>query len=90
MKPIQKLVVSCPREMGGFSGEDRITVEGPNVVEGMEDLRARQEILFNFAGLSKLGAWSFVRSKNAKIDVQGKIKFGDEDTKNKVLHFLRS
>ncbi|MFX1449932.1 MAG: hypothetical protein ACFFCM_03750 [Promethearchaeota archaeon] len=90
MKPIEKLVVSCPREMGGFSGVERITVEGPNVVEGMEDLRSRQEILFNFEGLSKLGAWSTVKSKNAKIDVQGKIKLGDEETKVKVLYFLRS
>ncbi|NVM00705.1 MAG: hypothetical protein HWN67_00095 [Candidatus Helarchaeota archaeon] len=90
MRPIEKLVVSCPREMSGFSGVERITVEGPNVVEGMEDLRSRQEILFNFEGLSKLGAWSTVKSKNAKIDVQGKIKLGDEDTKRKVLYFLRS
>ncbi len=90
MKPIEKLVVSCPREMGGFSGVERITVEGPNVVEGMEDLRSRQEILFNFEGLSKLGAWSTVKSKNAKIDVQGQIKLGDDETKGKVLYFLRS
>ncbi|MHA1385049.1 MAG: hypothetical protein ACTSR3_14975 [Candidatus Helarchaeota archaeon] len=89
MKPIQKLVVVCPREMGGFSGVERITVEGPNVVEGMEDLRSRQEILFNFEGLSKLGAWTVVKSKSAKIDVHGKIKLGDKDTEGKVLYFLR-
>ncbi|MHA1378746.1 MAG: hypothetical protein ACTSRG_10225 [Candidatus Helarchaeota archaeon] len=89
MKPIQKLVVVCPREMGGFSGVERITVEGPNVVDGMEDLRSRQEILFNFEGLSKLGAWTVVKSKNAKIDVHGKIRLGDKDTKGKVLYFLR-
>ncbi len=90
MKPIQKLVVVCPREMGGFSGVERITVEGPNVVDGMEDLRSRQEILFNFEGLSKLGAWSIVKTEKAKIDVQGRIRLGDEETKGKILYFLRA
>lgn len=29
MKPIEKIVIVCPREMGGFSGVERITIEGP-------------------------------------------------------------
>ena len=88
MGPIQKLTIVCPREMGGFSGVERITVEGPDVVNGMEDLRSRQEILFNFQGLSKLGAWTTVKSNKARMNVYGSLSFKDKETKEKVLKFI--
>ncbi|NHI94606.1 MAG: hypothetical protein EAX96_19095 [Candidatus Lokiarchaeota archaeon] len=88
MSPIQKLTVVCPREMGGFSGVEKITVEGPDVVNGMEDLRSRQEILFNFQGLSKLGAWTTVKCKTAKMNVYGNLKIKDKETKEKIFKFI--
>jgi len=88
MTPIRKLTVVCPREMGGFSGVEKITVEGPDVVNGMEDLRSRQEILFNFQGLSKLGAWTTVKSDKAKMNVYGDISIKDKDTKEKIFKFI--
>ncbi|MHA1143370.1 MAG: hypothetical protein ACTSRW_01405 [Candidatus Helarchaeota archaeon] len=86
--PIKKISLVCPREMGGFSGVERITVEGPDVVRGMDDLRSRQEILFNFDGLSKLGAWVKVHSQSAKLDVNGNIQVSDVKTKKHVLKFF--
>ena len=88
MTPIQKLTVVCPREMGGFSGVEKITVEGPDVVNGMEDLRSRQEILFNFQGLSKLGAWTTVKSDKAKMNVYGDLSIKDKETKEKIFKFI--
>ncbi len=88
MTPIQKLTVVCPREMGGFSGVEKITVEGPDVVNGMEDLRSRQEILFNFQGLSKLGAWTTVKSDKAKMNVFGDLSIKDENIKEKIFKFI--
>ncbi|MHC1591091.1 MAG: hypothetical protein ACXQS8_03325, partial [Candidatus Helarchaeales archaeon] len=86
--PIRRISLVCPREMGGFSGVERITVEGPDVVRGMDDLRSRQEVLFNFDGLSKLGAWTKVDAKMVKLDVKGNVQISDEKMKKHVLNFF--
>ena len=88
VRPIRRISLVCPREMGGFSGVERITVEGPDVVAGMDDLRSRQEILFNFDGLSKLGAWTTVHSRLAKIDVKGNVQISDPKMKERLLKFI--
>lgn len=89
VQPIKKISLVCPREMGGFSGVERITVEGPDVVRGMDDLRSRQEVLFNFDGLSKLGAWTTVESNTVKLDVNGHVQISDENIKKRILEFIQ-
>lgn len=87
--PIQKLTVSCPRTVGGFSGIEKIVVEGPNVVEGLYNLQSRQEIPFSFQGLQKVGPWTEAKSASARITNRGDIQIKDEKDEERLLKLIQ-
>lgn len=88
-KPIKKLIVTCPRMVGGFSGIEKIVVEGPNVVEGLYNLQSRQEIPFSFQGLQKVGPWTEAKSNSARITNRGEIQISDESHQERLLDMIQ-
>ncbi|HUY00733.1 MAG TPA: hypothetical protein VMV49_14325 [Candidatus Deferrimicrobium sp.] len=88
-KPITKLKVSCPQIVGGFSGIEKIILEGPNVIDGLYNLQARQEVKFNFEGLQKIGPFSLAQSTTARLNNQGEIQISDEKQQDRLLKLLQ-
>ncbi len=87
--PIKKLTVTCPRTVGGFSGIEKIVIEGPNVVEGLYNLQSRQEIPFSYQGLQKVGPWTEAKSAKARITNRGDIQIKDENQENRLLKLIQ-
>lgn len=87
--PIQKLSVTCPRTVGGFSGIEKITIEGSNVVDGLYNLQSRQEIPFSYQGLQKLGPITSASSSVVRVNNRGEVQISDDDHQEKLFQILQ-
>ncbi len=88
-KTIKKMTVTCPRTVGGFSGIEKITIEGSNVVDGLYNLQSRQEIPFSFQGLQKVGPITAASSDNARISNRGEVQISHEEHQDQLYQILQ-
>lgn len=77
---VTRIVLLSSTEVTGTKGVAKIVLEGKDVMRGLEELRARQEI-----DLNKLGVLLEVGTKSLKANVEGIIWTEDE---KKMNHFL--
>ncbi|MFX0096830.1 MAG: hypothetical protein ACFE7E_03635 [Candidatus Hodarchaeota archaeon] len=77
---VTRIVLFSSTEVSGTKGVGRIALEGDDVMRGVEELRARQEI-----DLSKLGVLFEVETKSLRANVEGVVWAKDED---QISHFL--
>ncbi|MFX0068015.1 MAG: hypothetical protein ACFFA1_06200 [Promethearchaeota archaeon] len=77
---VTRIVLFSSTEVSGTKGVGRIALEGDDVMRGVEELRARQEI-----DLSKLGVLFEVETKSIRANVEGIIWAKDEE---EISHFL--
>ena len=77
---VTRIVLFSSTEVSGTKGVGRIALDGDDVMRGVEELRARQEI-----DLSKLGVLFEVETKSLRANVEGIIWAKDEEGINRFL-----
>ena len=77
---VTRIVLFSSTEVSGTKGVGRIALEGDDVMRGVEELRARQEI-----DLTKLGVLFEVETKSLRANVEGIVWAKDEEEINRFL-----
>lgn len=85
---INKLVISTPQEIAGFSGLDVIEFKGPNVVIGLSGLKRRHDA--NVDVITRVGPFTEIESETISLICGKGMKIKNYDGMETLLKVLKS
>ncbi len=80
--PVKRLTISTPVEISGTKGIYKITLEGEDVIRGIDEILSRHQV-----DLRKVGGWSSFETSEISLTIEGSAKTKDEDAE-KIIEEL--